>query len=252
MKKQLLGYVLILGLLLSSPLRAFISPDPEGHVASMDLYSYCNGDPVNRYDPDGRVATGVLTGQSYNAASSVGSALGSSGLFGEARTLYQLSIGVNQATSLIENKAGFPSGSLNALPFALGPEAAPLSAAFAGIRYIGAAAEGLADFRALSTDAGLVIPAAKTAGSTADLAKGTTLARNLREQLAIEQAMSRPAAGQVLPIKMTDPRWPASDGWVKMQQMIKPGGEPINVHYLQNTATGAVDDIKIVIPGARP
>jgi hypothetical protein len=127
----------------------------------MDLYSYCNGDPVNRYDPDGRVATGVLTGQSYNAASSVGSALGSSGLFGEARTLYQLSIGVNQATSLIENKAGFPSGSLNALPFALGPEAAPLSAAFAGIRYLGAAAEGLADFRALSTDAGLVIPAAR-------------------------------------------------------------------------------------------
>lgn len=97
-----------------------------------------------------------------------------------------------------------------------------------------------------------VVTGAKTAGSTADLAKGTTLARNLREQLAIEQAMSRPAAGQVLPIKMTDPRWPASDGWVKMQQMIRPGGEPINVHYIQNTATGAVDDFKIVIPGARP
>ena len=54
MKKHLLGYVLLLGLLLSRPLRAFISPDPEGHVASMDLYSYCNGDPVNQYDPDGR------------------------------------------------------------------------------------------------------------------------------------------------------------------------------------------------------
>ena len=23
-------------------------------MASMDLYSYCNGDPVNQYDPDGR------------------------------------------------------------------------------------------------------------------------------------------------------------------------------------------------------
>jgi hypothetical protein len=55
MKKHLLGYVLLLGLLLSSPLRAFISPDPEGHVASMDLYSYCNGDPVNQYDADGRI-----------------------------------------------------------------------------------------------------------------------------------------------------------------------------------------------------
>jgi hypothetical protein len=32
-------------------------------------------------------------------------------------------------------------------------------------------------------------------GSTADLAKGTTLPRNLREQLGVEQAMSRPGAG---------------------------------------------------------
>jgi hypothetical protein len=62
MKKHLLGYVLLLGLLLSSPLRAFISPDPEGHVASMGLYSYCNGDPVNAYDPDGRFGKGVGSG----------------------------------------------------------------------------------------------------------------------------------------------------------------------------------------------
>jgi|GEM_PF-700114 len=32
----------------------FLSPDPLGHAASMDLYSYCNGDPVNQFDPDGR------------------------------------------------------------------------------------------------------------------------------------------------------------------------------------------------------
>jgi hypothetical protein len=62
MKKHLLGYVLLLGLLISNPLRAFISPDPEGHVASMDLYSYCNGDPVNGYDPDGRFGKGVGSG----------------------------------------------------------------------------------------------------------------------------------------------------------------------------------------------
>ena len=34
--------------------RYFLSPDPLGHGASMDLYSYCNGDPVNGLDPDGR------------------------------------------------------------------------------------------------------------------------------------------------------------------------------------------------------
>jgi hypothetical protein len=33
----------------------FISPDPLGHDASMDLYSYANGDPINFVDPTGRM-----------------------------------------------------------------------------------------------------------------------------------------------------------------------------------------------------
>lgn len=41
---------------------------------------------------------------------------------------------------------------------------------------------------------------------------GRSVANNLREQFALEQAMSNPAADQVLRIAMTDPRWPASDG----------------------------------------
>jgi RHS repeat-associated protein len=35
----------------------FLSPDPMGHAASMSLYDFCNGDPVNGFDPDGRIAT---------------------------------------------------------------------------------------------------------------------------------------------------------------------------------------------------
>ena len=145
--------------------------------------------------------------------------------------------------------AGDVVDGINALIYlARGQHAEAAMSAAAMVPFGGIVSTGLR----LSKRVGKLFKAAKTAGSTADLAKGTTLARNLREQLAIEQAMSRPAAGQVLPIKMSDPRWPASDGWVKMQQMVKPGGEPINVHYLQNTVTGAVDDFKIVIPGARP
>jgi hypothetical protein len=34
----------------------FISPDALGHAASMDLYSFANGDPVNFVDPTGRGA----------------------------------------------------------------------------------------------------------------------------------------------------------------------------------------------------
>ena len=32
----------------------FLSLDPMGHAASMSLYDFANGDPVNRFDPDGR------------------------------------------------------------------------------------------------------------------------------------------------------------------------------------------------------
>ena len=90
-------------------------------------------------------------------------------------------------------------------------------------------------------------------GSTADLAKGTTLPRNLREQLAVDEVLSNPASGTQLPVKLADPRWPASDGWVKMQKVVNPGGPEglINVHYLRNTITNQVDDFKIVVQGSR-
>ena len=90
-------------------------------------------------------------------------------------------------------------------------------------------------------------------GSTARLSSGTTLARNLREQLAIDQVISHSTAGRVLGITMTDPRWPASDRWVKMSQRVYSGGRegPIEVHYVRNTITGALDDLKIILPGAR-
>jgi RHS repeat-associated protein len=32
----------------------FLSPDPLGHSASMSLYDFCSGDPLNHFDPDGR------------------------------------------------------------------------------------------------------------------------------------------------------------------------------------------------------
>ena len=50
----------------------FLSPDPMGHAASMSLYDFCNGDPVNGFDPDGRDSLGAFAGMagfsSYEAA----------------------------------------------------------------------------------------------------------------------------------------------------------------------------------------
>ncbi len=52
---------------------------------------------------------------------------------------------------------------------------------------------------------------------------------------------------------MTDARWFANEGWVKMQQVVQSGGREgtINVHYVFNTITKQIDDLKIVLPGIR-
>ena len=42
----------------------FLSADPMGHAASPSLYDFCNGDPVNSFDPDGRLAKGSFNAQS--------------------------------------------------------------------------------------------------------------------------------------------------------------------------------------------
>jgi RHS repeat-associated protein len=88
------------------------------------------------------------------------------------------------------------------------------------------------------------------------LGRGTTannkdrwLPRNLREQLAIDEAMQKPTAGEIAAGPLGDGRWDAEDGWVKMQQTIDPGGRggPISIHYNYNTVTTDVDDFKVVL-----
>jgi len=69
---------------------------------------------------------------------------------------------------------------------------------------------------------------------------GRANANNLKEQLAMDTVTANPAAGKQLPIKMTDPRRPAADGWVKMSQNVN----GIEVHYVYNPNTGAFDDVK--------
>jgi hypothetical protein len=70
---------------------------------------------------------------------------------------------------------------------------------------------------------------------------GRTVPANLAEQLAMEEAMSNPGAGRALQnITMNDARWPTADGWVKMRQNIN----GVEIHYVRNTRTGAVDDFK--------
>jgi RHS repeat-associated protein len=75
------------------------------------------------------------------------------------------------------------------------------------------------------------------AGST-----GRTEAASLAEQLAMQAARSDPAAGRVLAVTMSDSRWPATEGWVKMAQNVN----GVEIHYVFNTRTGLATDFKFV------
>jgi hypothetical protein len=101
---------------------------------------------------------------------------------------------------------------------------------------------GATDFGASADfiDGGVAAGEAAEDGAPSFGSTGRIAAESLKEKLAMEQVMSDPAAGLRLPTPMTDPRWPASDGWVKMAQNVN----GVEVHYVRNTKTGAVDDFK--------
>lgn len=62
----------------------------------------------------------------------------------------------------------------------------------------------------------------------------------------MQQVKSNPLDGaKKLPFDMTDPRWPKSEGWVKMASNIQHAdGTKTEIHFLYNTETGSFDDFK--------
>lgn len=64
--------------------------------------------------------------------------------------------------------------------------------------------------------------------------------------MAMHQVQSNPLEGATkVPLEMTDTRWPASDGWVKMQSVVQHADNTkTTIHYVYNEITGAFDDFK--------
>ena len=61
----------------------------------------------------------------------------------------------------------------------------------------------------------------------------------------MEQVKSNPFAGTVLEsVKLNDPRWPSSEGCVKMQQIVPTLQGNINIHYVYNQVLKIFDDFK--------
>ncbi|MBW8780720.1 MAG: hypothetical protein JF599_02365 [Verrucomicrobia bacterium] len=103
----------------------FLSPDPMGHAASMSLYDFASGDPVNHFDADGRFVIGAIVdgiigaGSAYIGAraqgGSIGSALGKAAIGGVIGAVVGAldpsegvvtSAAIGAMTGLITNEAG--------------------------------------------------------------------------------------------------------------------------------------------------
>jgi len=72
---------------------------------------------------------------------------------------------------------------------------------------------------------------------------GRTVAKNLQEQLAMKEVMSNPLPfdGEILRrVTMSDPRWLANEGWVKVAKNV----EGVEIHYVWNKLLRVAADFK--------
>ena len=80
--------------------------------------------------------------------------------------------------------------------------------------------------------------------STAGL-DGATEPVTRAEQIVAEQVRQNPGIGEVNGEPMRDGRWPAENGWVKMEvRADTASGQTVKIHYVYNQVTGAFDDVK--------
>jgi hypothetical protein len=88
----------------------------------------------------------------------------------------------------------------------------------------------------------------ESAAKNAPLGLGSTgrsIPNSLKEQAVMLVTRADPQAGEILPLVLTDSRWPATDGWQKMQTVFKTSeGRNVVIHYVRNKVTGMVDDFK--------
>ena len=74
---------------------------------------------------------------------------------------------------------------------------------------------------------------------------GRSVPNDLKEQAAMLVTRADPQAGEILPLALTDSRWPTTEGWQKMQTVFKTSdNRNIVIHYVRNKITGKVDDFK--------
>ena len=210
------------------------------------------------YKDDGKIFNGSKTVGNYLMGAAVGGVVGAA-----AGTAVAVAAGGTAATAGLSalGKAAVSAGSAGAI--GAGTNAA-IQAASKGITNVDGKEAALAGVKsaavsfvfsglgslAKGSGAGQSLyntksPTSVTETYTSRGSTGRTEPANLTEQLAMEQVKSNPFAGnQLKSINLTDPRWPSSEGWVKMQQRVATSLGYINIHYVYNQTLNVFDDFK--------
>jgi RHS repeat-associated protein len=231
-------------------LMRWASADPAGPSGGINVYVYCQGNPVIRVDRNGKLFWLIVIGVAIiflkhddpgggsdhlvglaAAACLPPAAIAMHGGFYAGRELSTARTAVEQIQGLPpqsserreqleqeRREALFKAGVTATLAYG----AAKLGETPSGVSRVNKTA--LKETTTMGSESlGEPVPDEwANKGSTAGTAKDSTAPRNLGEQLAVEEAFSRPNTGAQLPIKLGDSRWSSEDGWVKKEIKIVP------------------------------
>ena len=231
----------------------FINADNQlsaGDMTGINLFTYCGNNPVNRIDPTGESWLHWGLGAVIVGACAVATVITCGGFAAAAAAICMVSSGVAATTTaatiatvaFIGSATAYGTAALfaacnsnSAQDFAdHGNWGTVATTAFGGLM------GGYDGYTMSKAQTPTSTPTNTSRGST-----GRTEPANLREKLAMEQVKSNPLAGTPLTQNtMNDPRWPSSEGWVKMQQIVPTSQGNINIHYVYNQTLKIFDDFK--------